>query len=646
MSVKVIFCKWGNDKEIADEIGDCYILTPDNWDDYKYKTTFKVNLYKNGEQYGEYSRKILFQDKEIKNSSEFLEKILSKNKYIDIKQLSQNYKFISLGSEYEELKKIFIEKDDYIEILKVLNDVIYLENKAPDSLLKIELLALKEYDAFETSLLRSQYSKKMLSEGKALLFGETLNEDRFNFEFNFELNKKNYKYKFDFNKKEDLPHRINVLIGKNGSGKSQTLLALSEYLLNNKKFRSRVAKELHPNFLYHLLLFAYNPHEKFIISRDFKKYDIEYKYVGYRRYKSIIDIEQKLLMESPNLCKLFVNFKDDDIRELSEKILKADIEDERNKNDEEKDELINSSFESNPNKEELSKIFKDNWKILIDTITQDMMDKNILDETLYKSFNEIYKKDRTNYAKKIQISDISYIEKIFSYIQKVFEKHSICDAIGLKFINNADIEKYKTDFIIVNEYLLVYKDLGKNIFSEKINFEDFESKLYFFNKNELIHLSSGQETFISLIINILALVKPNSLILIDEPENTLHPNIEIDFISILQDILSDEDFDSFAIIATHSSTIVREVPESFVRVIKFDGSGQPLIDSPSIKTFGADIGTITNYVFDDIFKEDKPFEKWFHSEKSKYDSFVEFEQKYRTYLNYDFLLYCKNAWDI
>ena len=45
MSVKVIFCKWGNDKEIADEIGDCYILTPDNWDDYKYKTTFKVNLY-------------------------------------------------------------------------------------------------------------------------------------------------------------------------------------------------------------------------------------------------------------------------------------------------------------------------------------------------------------------------------------------------------------------------------------------------------------------------------------------------------------------------------------------------------------------------------------------------------------------------
>jgi predicted ATPase len=644
MSVKVIFCKWGNDKEIANEIGDCYILTPDNWDDYKYKTTFKVNLYKNGEQYGEYSRKILFQDKEIKNSSEFLEKILSKNKYIDIKQLSQNYKFISLGSEYEELKKIFIEKDDYIEILKVLNDVIYLENKAPDSSLRTELLLIKEYEAFETSLTRDQYSKKMLQEGKALLFGEILNENRFNFEFNFQLNEKNYKYKFDFNKKEDLPHRINVLIGKNGSGKSQTLLALSEYLLNNKKFRSRVAKELHPNFLYHLLLFAYNPHEKFIISRDFKKYDIEYKYVGYRRYKSIMDIEQKLLMESPDLYKLFVNFKDDDIMELSEKILKADIEDERNKNDEEKDELINSSFESNPNKEELSKIFKDNWEILIDTITQDMMDKNILNETLYKSFSEIYKKDKNNYDNFIQISDISYIEKIFSYIQKVFE----CDAIGLKFIKDENIAKYQQlDFNISNGYLLVENELNKNKYARNIDFEDFESKLYFFNKNQLIpSLSSGQETFINLIINILALIKPNSLILIDEPENTLHPNIEIDFISILQDILSDKDFDSFAIIATHSPTIVREVPENFVRVIKFDGSGQPLIDSPSIKTFGADIGTITNYVFEDIFKEDKPFEKWFHSEKSKYGLFEDFEKKYKDYLNYDFLLYCKNAWDI
>lgn len=613
MSTKVIFCKWGNDKEIAQEIGDCYILTPDNWDDYGYKTTFKVNIYKNGEQYGEYVRKILFQDKKNFNSSEFLEILLERNKFIEINEISTKYKFISLGSEYEELKKIFGENDDYIEILKVLNDIIYLENKAPDSELKTELLALKEYDAFGISLTRDQYSKKMLSEGKALLFEEILNEDRFNFEFNFELNDKNYKYEFDFNKKEDLPHRINVIIGKNGSGKSQTLLALSEYLLNNNKYRSRVKEKSHPNFLSHLLVFAYNPHEKFVISRDFKKYDIEYKYIGYRKYKDLIDIKQELLIEYPELCKLIKNIKTYGMENLQVKMIDADIKDKQNNNTSERNEIFRYWFFSSSEKNELINILNNNWEILVNTITEDIMDKNILNETLYKSFSEIYKKDRNNYAHKIQISDISFIEKIFNYIQKVFE----CDSIGLKFIKNEDIAKYQqSDFNILNGYLLVENERDKNKHARNIDFEDFESKLYFFNKNQLIHLSSGQETFINLIINILALIKPNSLILIDEPENTLHPNIEIDFISILQDILSDEDFDSFSIIATHSPTIVREIPENFVRVIKFDGSGQPLIDSPSIKTFGADIGTITNYVFDDIFKDDKPFEKWFHNVKN------------------------------
>lgn len=647
MNIKVIFCKWGNDKEIADELGDCYILTPDNWDDYGYKTAFKVNLYKNGEQYGEYSRKILFQDKENINSSSIFEKILGQNRFIDVKKIFEKYRFISLGSEYEELKKIFSENDDYIEILKVLNDVIYLENKELDSPLRTELLEIKEYEAFEISLTRDQYSRKMLSEGKSFLFGETLNDDRFNFEFNFGLNEKKYKYKFDFNKKEDLPHRINVLIGKNGSGKSQTLLALSEYLLNNDKYKSRVAKELHPNFLSHLLLFAYNPHEKFIISRDFEKYDIEYKYIGYRKYKSLMDIEAKLFIEIADLCKLLKITGNGLNNKLLRRMLEANKEDKKNGNNKSKIYLFDNYFISESNKDELIKIFDDNWEILIDTISQDMMDKNILNETLYKSFSEIYKKDKNNYDNYIQISDISYIEKIFKYIEKVFEKPSVCEAVGLKFINNENIGKYQQlDFNISNGYLLVENELNKNKYTRNIDFEDFESKLYFFNNNELIYLSSGQETFINLIINILALIKPNSLILIDEPENTLHPNIEIDFISILQDILKDEDFDSFAIIATHSATIVREVPESFVRVIKFDGDGQPLITQPSIKTFGADIGTITNYVFDDIFKEDKPFEKWFHIEKSKYISFSEFEQKYKDYLNYDFLLYCKNAWDI
>ena len=620
MSVRVIFCKWGNEEEIANEIGDCYILIPDNWDDYGYKTTFKVNIYKNGERYGEYSRKILFQDKEIKNSSEFLGKILSKNRYIDIKQLSQNYKFISLGSEYEELKKIFSENDDYVEILKVLNDVIYLENKAPDSLLRTELLAMKEYEAFETSLLRSQYSRKMLSEGKALLFGETLNENRFNFEFNFQLNEKNYKYKFDFNKKEDLPHRINVLIGKNGSGKSQTLFELSEYFLSNDSERV----DIHPAFVANMMVFDYTPYENFTIPRRKRRFDIDYKYFGLKRPKEIFDIEIAKVLESDDLYNILKELSQIKIPNLEEKIELSNIKDDVDKTSQNTEELIDEiSQKTNLKKEVLQK----EWKAFIDILDENIVDINTPQNMTFLSFKEIYEKDRNNLAHKIQLDEVLYRDKIFKYINKAFD----CDSIVLKKLSE------KSNVIIKNEK-------QKIAYTNGLNFEEFENKLYFYNEEKEIHLSSGQETFVNLIINILALIKPNSLILIDEPENTLHPNLEVDFIKILQDILND--FYSFAIIATHSPTIVREVPENFVRVIKFDGSEQPLIDSPLIKTFGADIGTITNYVFDDIFKEDKPFEKWFYNEKLKYGSFAEFEQKYKTYLNYDFLLYCKNAWDI
>lgn len=567
MENKVVFCKWGNEKRVAEELGDCYILTPDNWDDYGYKTAFGVQIFKNGDVY-KTSRKFLLEKQSDISSGNRFEQILDDGSYIEVQEIALKIKFISLGHDYEELKKIF--PDDYLDILEVLNDVIYLESKDPEN----ELLKFKEQEAFEVSLCRDQSSKKVLEEGKLLLFDEALDENRFDFDFTFKLNEKNYTYNFDFNQKE-LPNRISVLIGKNGSGKSQSLLALSEYLLDNKKYRDRVQQEKHPNFLSHMIVFAYNPHDKFIVPKQDEKFDIEYKYIGYRKQKE--DFDTASLEESK--LRVLVN------------------------------ELNNYDISEVPRKR------------------------------LFQSFCDIYKKDRNNLAHAIQIDDVIYLDKVFEHIQKAFE----CNAVGLKFKNISEAQKYRDiSLTIIDGYLLIKKETDKKLYIRDIQFDDFESELYFFNNEEQIFSSSGQQTFADFIINLLSLIKLNSLILIDEPENTLHPNLEIDFMRILQEILND--FKSFAIIATHSAIITREVPEKSVHVIKFDESDQPLITHPSVKTFGADIGTITNYVFDDIFKKEKPFENWFLEEKKKYDTFEQFEEKYRTILNYDFLLYCKNSW--
>ena len=153
-------------------------------------------------------------------------------------------------------------------------------------------------------------------------------------------------------------------------------------------------------------------------------------------------------------------------------------------------------------------------------------------------------------------------------------------------------------------------------------------------------MSSGQTVFVNLVINLLSRIKKNSLVIIDEPENALHPNLEIDFMQLLKEIL--EEFDSFAIIATHSAIVTREIPKSFVHVIKINEENNPVITPPTINTFGANIGTIINYVFDDVFITEKPHKQWLNKQKEEYTSFAEFESRFGEKLGYDFMLTCRN----
>jgi len=550
MRDKVVYCAWGNEESVAKGLGDCYILSPDNWDDSGYKTSFHVNMYKNGDNYRTFSRKILFENKSISSVTFDKELELSDENFVTLEKIKEKYQFISLGHEYKELKQIFEKNIE--EILQLLNDVIYLDKNEPAN----SLLKLKETDGFKKSLYRAQSAKKVLAEAKYVLYeGEELDIERFNFDFKFQLDERNYIYNFNF-VNNDLPHRVNVLVGKNGSGKSQTLLALSEYFIGKQISTNEFNIEVisHPNFISNLMAVTYNIYEDFYISKARDNISIEYKYLGFR------DIDNNFNKDIPTL-------------------------------------------------------------------------------EAFNSFTKIYEKDRNNFAHAIQLNDISYRNKVIEFLNHAFE----CDGIGFKFINENYQPYIDQEFELIENYIVLREEEEVENFVKDIDFNDFELKLYFINNSQIIYLSSGQQMFVNLVINLLSLIKTNSLILIDEPENTLHPNLEIDFMRILKDIL--EEFDSFAIIATHSSIIVREIPSEYVRVINIDEENQPVIVAPTISTFGADIRKITNYVFDDIFVENKPFEIWIEEEKAKTATFEEFKEKFKDKLSYDFLNYCYNFWD-
>jgi energy-coupling factor transporter ATP-binding protein EcfA2 len=114
---------------------------------------------------------------------------------------------------------------------------------------------------------------------------------------------------------------------------------------------------------------------------------------------------------------------------------------------------------------------------------------------------------------------------------------------------------------------------------------------------ELFPLSSGQLTFIRFAAQVCLYIENGTMVLIDEPETHLHPNLISDFVSLLDTLLMDTG--SFAILATHSAYFVREVIRSQVIVLREGKDKQIEAVTPRLKTLGADIGAISFFVFSD-----------------------------------------------
>lgn len=110
-------------------------------------------------------------------------------------------------------------------------------------------------------------------------------------------------------------------------------------------------------------------------------------------------------------------------------------------------------------------------------------------------------------------------------------------------------------------------------------------------------LSSGQIAFLKFAVQACAFIENGTLVLLDEPETHLHPNFISDFIRLLDGLL--EATGSQAVMATHSAYFVREVPRSQVHAFKRNENGCVDIVRPRLKTFGADVGSISYFVFDD-----------------------------------------------
>ncbi len=127
---------------------------------------------------------------------------------------------------------------------------------------------------------------------------------------------------------------------------------------------------------------------------------------------------------------------------------------------------------------------------------------------------------------------------------------------------------------------------------------DKNKEIYFKNaqsdKIKLKDLSGGEKEIITKIFPLYISNIKDSVIIIDEPESSLHPNWQNEIMSLYQKIA--EQNNNQIIITTHSPHIVSAIHHKYLKILKKEDGVVKVIDS-STKTYGKKIDEILLEIF-------------------------------------------------
>ena len=138
--------------------------------------------------------------------------------------------------------------------------------------------------------------------------------------------------------------------------------------------------------------------------------------------------------------------------------------------------------------------------------------------------------------------------------------------------------------------MLLPKELVEPLFDNDTC--EFKEAVYVENSQKY---SSGQSMLMNLIIEIVAHIRQNTLILIDEPEVHLHPKGITTFITILNRIC--KEYSSCCVLATHSAVIIQELLSRNVIVMDRQEDGTPVVRPMRVESLGENLTTITEEIF-------------------------------------------------
>ncbi|WP_176251103.1 AAA family ATPase [Sulfitobacter sp. HGT1] len=418
--------------------------------------------------------------------------------FVESNSKALGFSFVTMGLSAMDYRALVdhVGVQSALEALLSVHDIISLREYRPNS---TEIKNHRIRKRIVKSIVRSTEQLFLLENGIEIIRENeraAIDAARPEFECSFQLQDgRQYFYNFNFGPTADLGRRIAVLIGKNGSGKTQTLRHTAQLALG------ALTRGWHGNFAPSRVIGFYTGNK---VSKVFPPQTLKRMVSGYKVY----NMASEGGVSSSGLIDTLLG-------------------------------LIGSS-------QRIANTTR--FEILIDGLKQAR--KNYPISVFHDDYGPI------------DISKIRLVRQDPTYIS----------------------------------YSLRSGDLIEEEYSEFQDSIDRSKGVFGLRPNDL---SSGEEAYIRFCIFSAAHTENGSLLLLDEPEVFLHPQFIDALMGSLHRVL--ELTGSVAVVATHSAYVVRCVQEDMVHIIKSDDwhhAGERVdVQRTRMKTFGADVGLISLFVF-------------------------------------------------
>lgn len=334
------------------------------------------------------------------------------------------------------------------------------------------------------------------------------------------------------------------LLGINGTGKSSILRIIDAFFTKKIDFLKKLDYDS-------ISFFFQNEKEKFDVT------------IKKKENKELIQKDNKNIDEEKFSCVVFdsrmnqymENSYKNRIIELKEEIKELDIENEKKELEE---ELL--SYEKN-----LKSVFQSRFRM---NLSKSYYEK-FMNHMNFWSYGIQYIDDRKKYLESIVNKNISFAEgeNSFDFLEKILNPIKIVTGIWEKltkeYLNNL-IKGIQDDTL--SQYLKginsFFYQTGKEVYLDEENTDIQIRSLEKKTKIEVENLSSGETELLIVYTQLFFHSKIDTMILLDEPERSLHIEWQVSLGEFMGKILQNKgNTSSQLIIATHSPFILQNMNE-------------------------------------------------------------------------------------